>query len=228
MTATLWPAISSTIPVLGNDIQFPVRRIYCVGRNYVDHILEMKEGDERDDPFFFQKPTDALVSSGDTVNYPPETEEFEFEGELVVAIGAEGSAVSAETALDLVYGYAAGVDLTRRDRQRECRAQMRPWEAGKSFDHSAPCGVITPAGGWNGNADSTLTLSVNGVERQRTTLGLMIWNVPEIIVQLSRQYVLKPGDLIYTGTPAGVGTLTPGDIVTVRIDGLQTLTFSVD
>ncbi|MFC9432412.1 fumarylacetoacetate hydrolase family protein [Nocardia sp. NPDC057030] len=188
----------------------------------------MKEGNERDDPFFFQKPTDALVRCGAAVSYPPDTQEFEHEGELVVAIGAEGAEVPVESALGLVYGYAAGIDLTRRDRQRECRAQMRPWEAGKSFDQSAPCGVITPAQQWDGGYDAQLALAVNGNIRQSTSLGLMIWHVPEIIAQLSKQYVLKPGDLIYTGTPAGVGTLVKGDIVTVHIDGLQTLTISIN
>lgn len=227
MPATLWPVTAPAGPVWDSEELFPVRRIYCVGRNYVDHIREMKEGDERDDPFFFQKPTDAFVASGATVRYPLDTEEFEFEGELVVAIGAEGVDVPTESALQLVYGYAAGIDLTRRDRQRECRAQMRPWEAGKSFDQSAACGVITPARYWRASDDTRLSLAVNGVVRQSTSLGLMIWGVPEIIAQLSRQYTLKPGDLIYTGTPAGVGTLTAGDVITVAIDGLESLTISI-
>jgi fumarylpyruvate hydrolase len=198
-----------------------------VGRNYVDHIREMKEGDERDDPFFFQKPADAVVPNGDSVPYPPFTEELEFEGELVVAIGAEAAAVPSSTALGVVYGYAAGIDLTRRDRQRECRAQMRPWEAGKSFDHSAPCGAITPADDELILDHAQLVLTVNGAPRQKTSLDLMIWNVAEIIAQLSAQYRLMPGDLIYTGTPAGVGSVEPDDTIGVHIDGLQPLAITI-
>jgi fumarylpyruvate hydrolase len=219
MAQPLWELPQTSVAVHGSEKRFPVRRIYCVGRNYVDHIREMKEGDERDDPFFFQKPADAVVCTGDSVPYPPFTTELEFEGELVVAIGAEGG---------VVYGYAAGIDLTRRDRQRECRAQMRPWEAGKSFDHSAPCGPITPADEYQTDGHGQLVLTVNGAPRQKTSLDLMIWNVPEIIAQLSHQYRLMPGDLIYTGTPAGVGPLVSGDTVSVHIDGLQPLTITID
>ncbi len=219
MAQPLWELPQTSVAVHASEQRFPVRRIYCVGRNYVDHIREMKEGDERDDPFFFQKPPDAVVCTGDSVPYPPFTTELEFEGELVVAIGAEGGGV---------YGYAAGIDLTRRDRQRECRAQMRPWEAGKSFDHSAPCGPITPADEYRTDGHGQLLLTVNGAPRQKTSLDLMIWNVPEIIAQLSHQYRLMPGDLIYTGTPAGVGSLVSGDTVSVHIDGLQPLTITID
>ncbi|KAB2807834.1 fumarylacetoacetate hydrolase family protein [Pimelobacter simplex] len=213
--------------VVGDDEPFYVRRIYCVGRNYVDHIREMKEGDERDDPFFFQKPTDAVVPHGGEVPYPPATDALEFEGELVVAVGKPLSGGSTADALDAVFGYAAGIDMTRRDRQRECREQMRPWEAGKSFDHSAPCGDITRVQDAGHVPAAELRLLVNGDVRQRTSTDLMIWNVPEVIAQLSRQYRLEPGDLIYTGTPAGVGTVGPGDVIEVEIDGLAALTTTI-
>jgi fumarylpyruvate hydrolase len=220
-------AVPTVVPVAGGNPPFAVRRIYCVGRNYVDHIREMKEGDERDDPFFFQKPTDAIVTDGGEVPYPPGTDELEYEGELVVAIGEECVDVPQHEAMDAVFGYAAGIDMTRRDRQRECRAQMRPWEAGKSFDHSAPCGVLVPRADTGDLSSGTLRLSVNGESRQSTTFDLMIWGVGEIVSQLSRQYRLMPGDLIYTGTPAGVGAVRPGDVITVEIERLPTLTITI-
>lgn len=219
----LWSVEPVTVRVRGSDAEFPVRRIYCVGRNYVDHIREMKEGDERDDPFFFQKPTDAVVADSHTVAYPPDTADLQFEGELVVAVGKPARAVGAESALDVIYGYAAGIDLTRRDRQKDALRQSRPWEPGKAFDQSAPCGAIVPATAAPGVLAGSLELSVNGVARQRTTFDLMIWKVPEIIARLSAQYALEPGDLIYTGTPAGVGAVHPGDDIEVRITDLPAL-----
>ncbi|HEX2316523.1 MAG TPA: fumarylacetoacetate hydrolase family protein, partial [Thermomonospora sp.] len=217
ITAPLWPLTPTVLPVVGRPEVFPVRRVYCVGRNYVDHIREMREGSERDDPFFFQKPADAVVPDGSAVPYPPDTGDLQFEGELVVAIGAEGTHVSPHDALGHVFGFAAGVDLTRRDRQRECREAARPWEAGKSFDHSAPCGPILPAEEAAGTLSGELRLSVNGEPRQHTGLKLMIWDVPEIISHLSRSYRLMPGDLVYTGTPAGVAAVRPGDRIRVDI-----------
>ncbi|MFD0886309.1 fumarylacetoacetate hydrolase family protein [Streptosporangium algeriense] len=228
MTApVLWHLDRPALPVAGRAERFPVRRVYCVGRNYLDHIREMREGDERDDPFFFQKPTDAVVGDGSAVPYPPHTADLQFEGELVVAVGSAASAVGPQEALGHVFGYAAGIDLTRRDRQRDCRDMARPWEAGKSFDHSAPCGVILPAEQAPSTLAGRLTLSVNGRERQHTSLELMIWNVPEIISHLSRSYRLMPGDLIYTGTPAGVAAVVPGDRIRVEITGLPALTVTI-
>ncbi|WP_326769456.1 fumarylacetoacetate hydrolase family protein [Streptomyces sp. NBC_01591] len=226
MTLLFTPPTVS-VPVTGIAERFPVRRVYCVGRNYVDHVREMREGDERDDPFFFQKPTDAVVPGNDQVPYPPRTSDFQFEGELVVAIGAEGVDVSVAQALDLVYGYAAGIDLTRRDRQRDCRDRQISWEAGKSFDASAPCGPITPRASVGDLAAAELRLDVNGEARQRTPLALMIWNVAEIISHLSTDYRLRPGDLIYTGTPAGVSAIVPGDVVHVEISGLAPLSVTI-
>lgn len=221
------PAIEETVvPVVGDGV-FPVRRIYCVGRNYLSHIREMKEADERDPPFFFQKPRDSIVQDGAVVPYPPLTSDFQFEGELVLAIGRPGRNIGVEAALDHVFGYATGIDLTRRDRQRDARDMRLPWEIGKSFDASAPCGAITPAMTGGHRLRGAITLSVNGEERQRGDLAQMIWSVPEIVMQLSRQVALGTGDLIFTGTPAGVGAVVPGDEIEVAIDGLTPLRISI-
>lgn len=221
------PAIGETVvPVDGGGV-FPVRRIYCVGRNYIEHIREMKEADERDPPFFFQKPRDSIVQDGAIVPYPPLTSDFQFEGELVLAIGKPGRNIGLDAALDHVFGYAAGIDLTRRDRQRDARDMRLPWEIGKSFDASAPCGTITPSAADGHRLQGSITLSVNGQERQRGDLAQMIWNVPEIVMQLSRQVALATGDLIFTGTPAGVGAVVPGDQIEVTIEGLIPLRIAV-
>jgi fumarylpyruvate hydrolase len=220
------PVEVTTLSVIGGGV-FPVRRVYCVGRNYVSHIREMKEADERDPPFFFQKPRDSIVGDGATVPYPPETNDFQYEVELVLAIGADGRNIAVADAARHIWGYAVGIDLTRRDRQRDARDMQLPWEAGKSFDHSAPCGVIHPAADIGHPAAGAITLSVNGKEHQRGDLKEMIWNVPEIVAQLSRQVVLKAGDLIFTGTPAGVGPVVPGDTIVARIEGLKPLTIGI-
>lgn len=212
----------SFLDVIGSDQRFQVRRIYCVGRNYLAHIREMGEGDERDPPFFFQKPADAIVTDG-RVPYPTFTDDFQFEFELVIAIGSEAVNVSPDTALNHVFGYAAGLDMTRRDRQRECNKRGLPWELGKSFDHSAPCGPIHPAAQVGHLRSGTLSLAVNGTVRQDSLLEKMIWNVHEIVSELSRQYRLLPGDLIFTGTPEGVGAVQRGDRLTGRIEGLAPL-----
>ncbi|BEP39193.1 fumarylacetoacetate hydrolase family protein (plasmid) [Variovorax sp. V59] len=211
-----------SIGIVGSDRRFPVRRVYCVGRNYLAHIREMKEGDERDPPFFFQKPADAVVTDG-RVPYPTLTDDFQFEFELVVAMGSEASNVAPETALDHVFGYAAGLDMTRRDRQRECNKRGLPWEQGKSFDHSAPCGPIHPVAQVGHVRSGALSLAVNGTVRQDSVLEKMIWNVHEIVSELSKQYRLLPGDLIFTGTPEGVGPVQRGDRLTGRIEGLDAL-----
>jgi fumarylpyruvate hydrolase len=223
----VFPAIEPTVlPVAGGGL-FPVRRIYCVGRNYVSHIREMKEADERDPPFFFQKPRDAIIGDGAVVPYPPDTDDFQYEIELVAAIGKDGRNIDVAVALDYVWGYGVGIELTRRDRQRDARDRQLPWEAGKSFDHSAPCGPIFPASKVGHPAAGVITLAVNGTEHQRGDLKEMIWNVPEIVAQLSRQMRLRTGDLIMTGTPAGVGPVVPGDVLVGAIEGLGTLTITV-
>ncbi|HZE51916.1 MAG TPA: fumarylacetoacetate hydrolase family protein, partial [Bradyrhizobium sp.] len=207
------PEISATeVPVLGGGL-FPVRRVYCVGRNYLDHIREMKEADERDPPFFFQKPRDAVVADGSRVPYPPFTSDFQFEVELVVALGRGGRDIAVADANSHIWGYAVGIDLTRRDRQRDARDMRLPWEVGKSFDASAPCGTIMQGDDPAHFEHCAISLSVNGVERQRGDIGQMIWSVPEVIAQLSKQVTLGAGDLIYTGTPAGVGPVVPGDLI---------------
>lgn len=211
-----------TIAIVGSKERFGVRRIYCVGRNYLAHIREMKEGDERDPPFFFQKPSDAIVVDGD-IPYPSCTDDFQYEFELAVAIGRRALNVSREEALDYVFGYAAALDMTRRDRQRECNKKGLPWEQGKSFDASAPCGPIHPVGTVGHIGKGVLTLMVNGEVRQNSQLEKMIWNVPEIISELSKQYELQPGDLIYTGTPEGVGAVHRGDTLVGEIEGLEPL-----
>jgi fumarylpyruvate hydrolase len=219
------PAIEGTSLAVADGGLYPVRRVYCVGRNYLDHIREMKEADERDPPFFFQKPTDAVVTDGAVIAYPADTNDFQFEVELVVALGAGGHAIS--DALGCVYGYTVGIDLTRRDQQRDMRAKMLPWERGKAFDASAPCGTIQPASQIGHPAKGAITLAVNDVERQRGDLAQMIWSVPEIIANLSASYRLMPGDLIMTGTPAGVGALAPGDRVLGRIEGVGELAVTI-
>ncbi|WP_146690995.1 fumarylacetoacetate hydrolase family protein [Bradyrhizobium canariense] len=226
-TELLFEVPATSLPVAGSAARFPVRRIYCVGRNYVDHIREMKEGDERDPPFFFQKPTDAIVQGGTALPYPLDTQDFQFEIELVAAVGRGGRAIAPGKALDHVFGYAIGIDLTRRDRQREARDMSRPWEMGKSFDQSAPCGPIHPRADIGDLLAGEIALRVNGKEKQRGDLRQMIWNVPEIIANLSMQYVLAPGDLIFTGTPAGVGPLQPGDRVEGMVGDLPPLTITI-
>jgi fumarylpyruvate hydrolase len=187
----------------------------------------MKEADERDPPFFFQKPRDAIVLDGARVPYPPFTSDFQFEVELVVAIGKGGRDIPVETANSLIWGYAVGIDFTRRDRQFDARDMRLPWEVGKSFDACAPCGPIAQVRDPDRFKDCAITLAVNGVERQRGNIGQMIWNVPEVIAQLSKQVRLEAGDLIYTGTPSGVGPVVPGDLVTAHIDGLPSLTLTI-
>jgi fumarylpyruvate hydrolase len=216
-----------TLPIAGDEGSFGVRRIYCVGRNYVEHIREMKEGDERDPPFFFQKPGDSVLGEGSEVPYPPSTSDFQHEIELVIAIGRGGSGISSETALEHIFGYAIGIDMTRRDRQREARERGLPWEIGKSFDRSAPCGPIHPVGRVGHIVSGAISLSVNGAVRQRGDLGQMIWNVAEIVANLSQQYALEPGDLIFTGTPAGVGPVVSGDVMTGAIAGLGEIAFKI-
>jgi len=214
------------IAVAGESKMFPVRRIWCVGRNYVEHIREMGN-DERDPPFFFAKHADMLVADGATVPYPPLTKDFHHEVELVVAMKSGGRNITTETALDHVYGYAVGIDLTRRDLQQAARKKERPWEIGKSFDHSAPCGALQPATKIGHPAEGRIWLSINDTDRQSGDLAELIWSVPEIITKLSEQVTLAAGDVIFTGTPAGVGPLAAGDRVRCGIDGVGTLAVTI-
>lgn len=214
------------VPVASSSELFPVRRIYCVGRNYAAHVREMG-GNEREPPFFFQKPTDAIVHSGTSVEYPSATNSFQYEVELVLAIGAPGNHIAVADSRRLVFGYAVGVDLTRRDLQLEARKAGRPWESGKSFDASAPISSIVRQGEAHLHVSSSISLQVNGVTRQQGVLSDMIWSCDEIISRLSALYALKAGDLIFTGTPAGVGDLNPGDSVEATVEGVGRVAFTV-
>ena len=218
------PLPIQSVAVDGESRRFPLRRIFCVGRNYADHIREMGFQPEREPPFFFTKPIDALVQDGETVAYPPLTENFHHEAELVVAIGKPGGNIPVERALDHVYGYAVGNDLTRRDVQFALRDRGRPWDWSKAFDRSAVVGTITAAQGRALSGETRISLSVNGELRQDAMLETMIWSVAEIIAALSNSVTVRPGDLVFTGTPAGVGPLISGDICTVSIAGLHPIT----
>lgn len=217
------PAMQASVEVRGTSDRFPVHRIYCVGRNYADHAREMGGDPEREPPFFFMKPADAVVPSGATIPYPARTANFHHELELVIALGKGGHRISIEQALDHVYGYAVGNDLTRRDLQNAMRNAGRPWDVGKGFDFAAPIGAIRPVAAGGHLSTGRMTLKVNGGLRQEGDVSQMIWSGPEIIVELSTYYTLEAGDLIYTGTPAGVGPLKPGDVIEAEIQGLERL-----
>lgn len=215
--------VTPTVPVVGSHARFPVRRIYCVGRNYVDHAVEMGDSG-REPPFFFMKPADAVVPlgpEGGEVAYPTLTRNLHHELELVVAVGRGGRDIDEASALDHVFGFALGIDLTRRDLQSQLRQQGHPWCTSKGFDQSAPIGAITPLAQVPGFQGMAMRLDVNGTVRQAGNTAQMIWQVAEIVAHASRAWTLQPGDLIYTGTPAGVGPVAPGDVITVWGEGLS-------
>ncbi|SDP04199.1 fumarylpyruvate hydrolase [Phyllobacterium sp. YR620] len=214
------PLPQPALPVAGLDKLFPVHRIYCVGRNYADHAIEMGHDPSREPPFFFQKNPDSLLTEGRDFPYPTATNDVHFEMELVVALAKGGSDISVEYALDHVYGYAVGLDMTRRDLQGEAKKLGRPWEVGKAFEASAPCSPIVPAAAIGHPVAGAIWLKVNGTERQRGDLDQMIWKVPETISYLSTLFTLQPGDLIFTGTPAGVGAVQRGDEMHGGVDGV--------
>jgi fumarylpyruvate hydrolase len=216
------PAVVS-LPVAGSTARFPVRRIFCVGRNYADHAREMGHDPDREPPFFFDKPADALIVGDKDVPYPSCTQQLEHEAELVAALGRGGRDVDPAKASELVFGYAIGNDLTRRDIQAEAKKLGRPWTMAKGFDGSAVCGPVHPVARIGHPSEGAIHLHVNGALRQAGDISQMIWSVPEIIAGLSRLVELKPGDLIYTGTPSGVGRLVPGDVVEIAIAGLGKL-----
>ncbi|KPQ05655.1 MAG: fumarylpyruvate hydrolase NagK [Rhodobacteraceae bacterium HLUCCA12] len=216
-----------TLPVQGDSARFPVRRVYCVGRNYAAHAVEMGHDPDKEPPFFFLKQSSNLLPDGQDFPYPSMTSDVHHEVELVVALKAGGRDVPAAQALDLVYGYGVGLDMTRRDLQAALKKAGRPWEAGKAFDHSAPCSALVPARRAGHPASGTIRLSVNGDIRQDGDLNQMIWKTAEIIAELSRLFELAPGDLIMTGTPAGVGPVVRGDLMHAEIDGVGTLTTKV-
>lgn len=214
--APLQPAVA----IKDSDLQFPVHRIYCVGRNYADHAREMGAVPDRGQPVFFLKPADCIVALPGEFDYPPATSDLHHEVELVVALAGGGRDLSLEQARASIYGYAIGLDLTRRDLQAAAKAKSLPWDTGKSFEHAAPIGPIQPAAAIGHPAQGAITLEVNGEIRQRGDLADMLFPVAEVIAALSRLFTLAPGDLIYTGTPAGVGPLQPGDTFVARIEGL--------
>ncbi len=215
-----------TIPVVSGDA-FPVRRIYCVGQNYAAHAREMGSDSAREAPFFFTKPAQAILPNHAVMPYPPGTNDLQHEVELVVALGVGGRNIPLDQANAPIFGYAVGLDMTRRDVQQAAKAQGRPWDMSKGFDYSAPCAAITPVSQTGALDNGRIALKVNGATRQCGDIEDMIWKVPEIIHTLSQQVELFPGDLIFTGTPAGVGPVLKGDVVEATIVGLTVLTISI-
>ncbi len=216
------PAVP-VLPVKGTEAVFPVRRVYCIGRNYADHAREMGNDPDREPPFFFGKPHDTVVPRGGSVAYPPATANLHHEVELVVALAAGGADIPAAEALGHVFGYAVGIDLTRRDLQAKAKDKGQPWETAKGFDQSAPVSPVVPATLVGHPDHGAIWLAVNGVERQRGDLSQMIWSVSEVIAHVSKFVALAPGDLIFTGTPAGVGPIIRGDRVHCGIEGVGEL-----
>jgi fumarylpyruvate hydrolase len=220
------PSVVS-LPVEGTGDQFPVRRIYCIGRNYAEHAIEMGHDPNKEPPFFFQKNPDNILPAGQDFPYPSKTSDVHFEIELVVALKSGGINIPVDKALDHVFGYAVGLDMTRRDLQGEAKKLGRPWEIGKAFEHSAPCGPIVPASKVGPLTNGAVTLEVNGELRQKGDINQMIWKIPEMIAYLSEYFALAPGDLIMSGTPAGVGAVKRGDQLRGRVEGVGELNVKV-
>ncbi|TAK48995.1 MAG: FAA hydrolase family protein [Xanthobacteraceae bacterium] len=227
MRFVIAPPLISSIAVAGSTERFPVRRIICVGRNYEAHAREMGRDPTREAPFFFTKPADTVVENKATVPYPPDTKNFHHEIELVVAIGRDGFNIALARACDYIYGYSVGIDLTRRDLQLQAREQGRPWDWGKAFDQSAPIAPIEPVSRIGHPKKGRIWLSINGAIRQDADIADLIWSVPEIVTIASQSIRLKAGDIIMTGTPAGVGAMTPGDHVEGGIDGIGTIEITI-
>lgn len=216
------PQTTPSLPVRGTELLFPVHRIYCVGRNYAEHAIEMGHDPDREPPFFFQKNPDCLRLDGE-FPYPSATKDVHYEIELVVALGKGGTDIPVEQAMDCVYGYAVGLDMTRRDLQGQAKKQGRPWEIGKAFEDSAPCSDLVPASDIGHPTEGTVWLDVNGQRRQTGDVNQLIWKVPEMISYLSGLFELKPGDLIFSGTPAGVGAIQRGDVMDGGVQGVGEL-----
>ena len=230
MNYAILPAKQVSLEIEGSDERFPVRRIYCVGRNYRAHAIEMGADPDRDPPFFFMKPTDAIVENGATIPYPPQTKNLHHEIELVAAIGIGGAGISVTDALDHVWGYGVGIDLTRRDIQDKAKEMGRPWDMGKGFDQSAPCTALHPVsevGHPDTEDDRSIWIKVNDEIKQKSMLELHIWSTAETISYLSGLVTLEPGDLIYMGTPEGVAAVTSGDKMEGHIDGVGDLTITI-
>ena len=227
MNFVIKPARQVVLPIIGSADVFPVGQIYCVGRNYADHAIEMGHDPNREAPFFFMKPAYAVLADGEQMQYPSLSSDVHHEVELVVALAKGGERVSVADAMALVFGYAVGIDMTRRDLQAQAKEKSRPWEAGKTFKHAAPCSAISPLASTGEMNDGLIQLSINGDDRQRGDINQMIWKVPEVISRLSELFVLQAGDLIYTGTPAGVGPVKPGDNIEAHIDNVGSLNIKV-
>jgi fumarylpyruvate hydrolase len=221
------PGAQPRLAVHGTAKLFPVHRIYCVGRNYADHAIEMGHDPNREPPFFFQKNPDSLVIDGKGFPYPSASKDVHHEIELVVALGNGGSDIAADQALSHVFGYAVGLDMTRRDLQGEAKKLGRPWEVGKAFEASAPCSAIKPVSEIGHPSKGAITLDINGQRRQTGDLSQLIWSVPEVIGHLSKLFTLQPGDLIFTGTPAGVGPVQRGNKMQGAIEGIGVLEVAV-
>jgi len=227
MSEYFFDLAQAAVSVAGSDRLFPVHRIYCVGRNYAAHAREMGEDPDREPPFYFMKPADAVVENGATIAYPPRTKKLHYEIELVVAIGKAGKDIALSRTLEHVFGYAVGIDLTRRDLQDQAKEKRRPWDTGKSFELAAPITTIHEVDEIGHPSAGRIWLAVNENIQQDGDIRDMIWDVPETIAELSTLFTLVPGDLIYTGTPAGVGAVTPGDHITGGIDGVDDIAIEI-
>ena len=227
MSFAILPFDVPSLPIVGITDRFPVRHIFCVGQNYADNAKEMGSDPNKQPPFFFTKAADSIVPNGGGMHYPPSTKNLHHEIELVVAIGKAGSNIAPEKSLEHVYGYAVGLDMTRRDLQSDAKEKRQPWDLGKSFAESAPMSSIFPASNRGHPSKGRIVLEVNGEIRQQGDLKDMIWNVPDLISYLSRFYTLQPGDIIMTGTPAGVGAVVPGDKLVGEIEGLGKLIVNI-
>ena len=216
-----------TVTIAGIEDRFPVRRVYCIGRNYGAHAREMGHDPDREPPFYFMKPADAVVQGATSISYPTRTEDLHHEIEMVVAIGKDGQNIAAEVALEHVYGYAVGIDLTRRDLQKQAKKAGRPWATAKGFDQSAPISVIHPAVDIGHPSSGRIWLAINDENRQLGDINELIWGVAEAIEELSTLFELKQGDLLFTGTPAGVGTVNAGDRITGGIEGIDEIKITV-
>jgi fumarylpyruvate hydrolase len=221
------PPATPSVAVAGSSARFPIRRVFCVGRNYAAHAREMGNDPDREPPFFFMKPADAVVAAEGTVAYPPATHDLHHEVEMVVALAGGGANIATEDALGLVWGYGVGLDLTRRDLQAVAKEMSRPWDFAKGFDASAPCSALHPVSETGHPTDARIWLEVNGAARQVGTLREMIWPVADVISHISRFVTLAPGDLIFTGTPSGVAALQPGDRVRGAVDGVAQFDFTI-
>ena len=222
-TYVIQPPEIPTLPVQGDSKRFAVNRIYCVGRNYADHAREMGHDPDREPPFFFMKPATAIVTDGKNMAYPSLSNDVHHEIEMVVALGKGGANIPADRALDHVWGYGVGLDMTRRDLQGEAKKMGRPWDTGKAFDQSAPCSALVPVSQCGHLTKGRIHLKVNGQIKQDGDLAMMIWNVPDTIAYLSTLFTLMPGDLIFSGTPAGVAAVARGDVLEGHVDGLPVL-----